>query len=72
MWLSILTWLPRNIAGILGLIQAIIKAIKEILTILANLAFIPQNTIEKIRAVVNKIDEWVENIKGFLLNLGGN
>ena len=66
----LLSWLPKNIAGILGVTQAAIKAIKEILTVLANLTFIPQNTIDKIREIINKVDEVVEKIKDFLLNLG--
>lgn len=73
---KLLKWLPVNLAGILGLIQAVIKVIKEILTIIVNILFpiIPgdgkfEETVLKVRELVNKIDKWVESIKGFFLKI---
>ncbi len=67
---KLLAYLPKNLAGILGIIQAILKTIKEILTALGNLTFLPQDKIDKIRAVVNGVDNCVETIKNFLLGVG--
>ena len=67
---KLLLWLPKNLAGILGIVQAVIKCIKEILTVLANFTFLPQATIDKIRDICNKVDDVVEKIKGFLLKVG--
>jgi archaellum component FlaC len=70
---KIWTWILANGASVLGIIQAVIKAVKEILTAVVNLLsiFIPSDKIEKIvmtvRNILNKIDEWIEIIKEKLL-----
>jgi phage-related protein len=70
---KIWTWILANGASVLGIIQAVIKAVKEILTAVVNLLsiFIPSDKIEQIvmtvRNILNKIDEWVEIIKEKLL-----
>lgn len=69
---KLLTWLPRNIGAIIGILQAIVKMVKEILTLCADALFIPQSVIDKIRIIVNKVDGILENIKNFLLGLGVN
>jgi hypothetical protein len=70
-----LTFIPKNIASIFGLIQGILKVIKELLSAIANLlAIIPglptQKWVESVRNFVNIIDAWVEKIKGFFLGVG--
>ena len=67
---ALLMWLPRNTCAILGVLQAIVKAIKEILTLAADALFIPQAKIEKIRKIINTVDAVLEKIKGFLLKVG--
>lgn len=70
---KIWTWILANGASVLGIIQAVIKAVKEILTAVVNLLsiFIPSDKIEQIvmtvRNILNKIDEWIEIIKEKLL-----
>ena len=70
---KIFTWILANGASILGILQAIVKAIKELLTAVVNLLsiFIPSDKIEDVvmvvRNVLNKIDEWIEIIKEKLL-----
>ena len=62
-----------NGASVLGIIQAVVKAVKEILTAVVNLLsiFIPSDKIEDvvmvIRNILNKIDKWIEIIKEKLL-----
>jgi hypothetical protein len=70
-----LTFIPKNIATIFAIIQAVLKIIKELLTGIGNiLAIIPglptQKWIDKVRAMVNAVDAWVETIKGFFLKVG--
>lgn len=71
--LKVWAWILANGASILGIIQAVIKAVKELLTAVVNLLsiFIPSDKIEKVvmtvRNILNKIDEWVEIIKEKLL-----
>lgn len=71
--LKIWTWILVNGATLLGCLQAIVKAIKELLTGLVNLLslFMPIETAEKlvrsVRDIMNKIDEWIEIIKDKLL-----
>jgi len=70
---KILSWIMLNGASVLGIIQAVVKAVKEILTAVVNLLsiFIPSDKIEDvvmvIRNILNKIDEWIEIIKEKLL-----
>jgi phage-related protein len=71
--LKIITWIMANGATLLGLLQAVIKAIKELLTGVVNLIslFLPQATankaVEVVRGVLNAIDDVIEKIKGYLL-----
>ncbi len=71
---KILQWLGKNSASILGITQAVLKCLKEILTALVNLFSIlnldkAQEVVEKIRAIINKIDEIVEKSKNFFLEI---
>lgn len=71
--LKVITWIMANGATLLGLLQAVIKAIKELLTGVVNLIslFLPQATankaVEVVRGVLNAIDDVIEKIKGYLL-----
>lgn len=71
--LKIVTWVMANGATLLGLVQAVIKAVKELLTGVVNLLslFMPQaatnKIVEKIRAILNKVDEGIEFIKQYLV-----
>ena len=68
---------PKAIAGVLGIIQAAIKFIKEVITLIINLLFpiIPDGKFEeivlKVRDIINKVDEAVGKIKDFFLKMGG-
>lgn len=60
-------------ASIIGILQVGIKAVKEVITAVANSAF-PfvekesfKDLIEKIRGAINKFDELLENIKKYLV-----
>ena len=71
---KLLAWLPLNLASILGIVQGVIKLLKEILTAIVNILFplIPgegkfEQIVTKIRDIVNVADGWVEKIKSFLL-----
>jgi phage-related protein len=71
--LKVITWIMANGATLLGLLQAIVKAVKELLTGVVNLIslILPQSTankaVEAVRGVLNMIDEVIEKIKGYLL-----
>jgi len=70
---KIIAWVALNGATLLGVLQAIVKAIKELLTGVVNLIslFIPaevaENAVRVVRDILNKIDEWIEVIKDKLL-----
>jgi phage-related protein len=70
---KIITWVLANGATLLGCLQAIIKALKELLTGVINLLslFIPQaaanKIIEVVRNALNAIDEVIEKVKGYLV-----
>jgi hypothetical protein len=70
---KIITWILANGATLLGCLQAVIKAIKELLTGVVNLLslFIPQIIANKIvtavRNVLNLIDDGIEKIKGYFV-----
>ena len=73
---KLVAWLPTNLAAVLGILQAILKFIKETLTLAIDIIapIIPGDNddviIKKIRDIVNLVDEWVEKIKSFLLSVG--
>lgn len=70
---KLMAWLLVNGATVLGLLQAIVKAMKELLTGVINLLslFIPAVAAQKIVSVVrdalNKVDEVIEMMKGYFL-----
>ena len=71
--LKIINWIMINGATLLGLLQAIIKALKELATGVVNLLSLvmPQSgakkAVEVVRGMFNKVDEIIEKIKGFLI-----
>uniref|UniRef100_A0A6H1ZF47 Uncharacterized protein n=1 Tax=viral metagenome TaxID=1070528 RepID=A0A6H1ZF47_9ZZZZ len=72
--IKIISWLALNLVSVLGIIQAVIKLVKEICTAVVNLLFplFPDNgkfekAVLKVRAIVEIADTWVEKIKQFLL-----
>ena len=71
----ILNWIKLNLATVLGVAQAILKIVKELLTGLLNSVF-PlwaghseefEATVMKVRDMCEKIDAWIETIKSFFL-----
>ena len=73
---KLISWIPKNLAGILGIIQAVIKFGKEVSTLALDIVapLIPgdkdEKVIETIRDIFNTADGWVEKIKSFLLQVG--
>ena len=72
---KILNWIRANGASVIGIAQAAVKLIKEILTAIINILFplFPddgafERTVLKIREWVEKIDGWLEKIKVWLLS----
>ena len=72
---KIISWVLVNGATFIGCLQAIVKAIKELLTGVVNLLslFMAAEAAEKVvtvvRNVMNAIDSVLENIKGYLIKL---
>jgi len=73
---KLLLWVPKNLVAILGILQVGIKLVKEILTLIVDLLYPVissekfEDIVDTIREKVNMVDEWVEKIKDFLLNIG--
>jgi len=67
---ALITWLPRNLSAVVGIVQAVIKCIKEVLTLCADALFIPQAMVEKIRLMVNSVDAVLQKVRDFLLKAG--
>ena len=71
--MKIITWILVNGATLLGCLQAVVKAIKELLTGVINLLslFMPQVAAKKavtiVRDTMNKIDDGIEFIKKYLI-----
>jgi hypothetical protein len=61
------------LAGNLGIIQAVLKFIKELITLIVDILFpiIPiakfQKVVLTIRAGVETVDGWVEKVKAWLI-----
>ena len=71
--MRIIQWILVNGATLLGCLQAVVKAIKELLTGVVNLLslFMPQVAAKKavtiVRDAMNKIDDGIEFIKKYLI-----
>ena len=76
--LKLLKYIPVNIASLVGILQAIVKLLKELATGLVNIFYpiIPQSkflaVVMKVRDIVNKLDDLLEKLKGFLLKAVGS
>jgi len=74
---KVLVTLPKVGSGILGVVQAIVKFAKEVLTLIVDILYpvIPSAKfkliVDKIRAIVNVIDGWLQKLKLLLLKIGG-
>ena len=72
---KIVTWLRVILATLVGLLQAGLKAVKEVLTGVINILslFVPaktaQNVVMQIRTFVNLIDSKFEALKAKLLEV---
>lgn len=70
---KIIQWIMVFLAGNLGIIQAAIKFVKEVLTLIVDILFpiIPivkfQAVILSIRSGINTVDGWVEKLKAWLV-----
>ena len=68
--------IPKNIAGIVGVVQAVITIIRELLIVATRVCatVIPgdadDKAVAKVRAVFDKVEAVFEKIKGFLLKVG--
>ena len=75
---KLIAYLPTNLGALLGILQAVVKFVKEIATLALDLIapLIPgdgdDKAIQAVRDFCNMIDEWIEKIKVFLLGLGVN
>ena len=70
---KIIQWIMVFIAGNLGIVQAAIKFVKEVLTLIIDILF-PIIPIAKFQAVVlairngiNAVDGWLEQLKAWLI-----
>jgi hypothetical protein len=70
---KLLTWLAVNGASVLGIVQAVLKFSKELVTALINLLSIvapahkAQALVLKARDIIEKIDSVVEAYKKYLI-----
>ena len=68
---------PKLALSALGIAQVVVKFVKEICTLCVNVLYpvIPsekfKEVVEKVRAIVDVADKWIEKGKDFLLKIGG-
>jgi len=73
---KLITYIPKNLTAVLGILQAVIKFVKEVATLALDLIapLIPGDKDDKIikvvRDICNKVDEIVQKAKDFLLKMG--
>ena len=73
---KLISWIPKNLGAIIGIIQAVVKFVKEALTLVVDilLPIIPgdkfDDVVDKVREIVNSIDGVLEKIKEWLLSIG--
>lgn len=71
--IKVVTWVMSNGATVLGLVQAIIKALKELMTGVVNLLSLIMPSaaagkwVEIVRGAFNKVDDLIEKLKAFLI-----
>jgi len=73
---KIISWVKLNLASAIGMVQVVLKFVKEVLTLALNILFpaFPHSesfeaTVTKVRDFVNTIDAWFETLKSYLLIL---
>jgi len=69
--LKVLKWIPLNVVSVLGVGQAIIKLLKEIITSVVNflaavVVLIPGVDFNKANVVVMSIRTWIEKADGWV------
>ena len=70
---KLITWVMLNGATLLGCLQAVIKAVKELVTGIVNLLSlflskeVAEDMVKTVRGALNKIEDVIESIKGFLV-----
>ena len=70
---KIVTWVLANGATLLGIIQSLVKAVKELLTGVVNLISLilskelAASWVDAVRNALNVVDEVIEKLKGYLL-----
>ena len=75
--MAIVKWVLLNGVSILGMIQVVIKFVKELLTLVVNVLFPVfwvnegsfEKTVLKVRAMVETLDGWVEKLKAAMLSV---
>lgn len=73
--LKILAWLRMNWAAVLGILQSLVKALKEVSTAVIDLISLIMPTsaavviIQKVRDFFNMIDAWLEKLKNSSLSI---
>ncbi len=71
--MKIVTWIMANGAALLGIVQGIVKVLKELCTLIIDLLslFMPtekaQGLVNGVRGLFNKADGFIEKIKGYLI-----
>ena len=75
--MAVILWLGKNLATILGVVQAVIKLLKELLTGIVNIFFplFPdngsfENAVTAVRGFVDKADAFIQQIKELVLGNG--
>ena len=70
---KIFMWLGANIATIIGVLQAIVKLVKEIITGVVNIISLfmtkeqAEATVATLRGIINTVDEVLEWVKSKLI-----
>jgi hypothetical protein len=75
--MAIVKWILLNGVSILGMVQVVIKFVKELLTLVVNVLFPVfwvnegsfEKTVLKVRAMVETLDGWVEKLKAAMLSV---
>jgi hypothetical protein len=71
--IKIWTWIKVNLASIIGITQAFIKMLKEILTAIVNFFSLifptvgSQKVVLWIRNTLELLDDWIEKAKPYLI-----
>jgi len=72
--MKLIQLVPLQLASVLGVVQAIVKLLKEVITSIVNFIF-PftsdngqfESWVMKIRLIVDKVDGILERVKSFIL-----